>query len=152
MGERLAALRRWLVPAVTLAAGIMLFADGLETGSPAVAAALLAVATALAWWISPLRRGSHVPHQQAQANAAPGDVVVYWRPGCRYCAKLRRGLGPTAGDVTWVNIWADDEAAAFVAGLNDGNETVPTVVDGAGRQLPATAQAIRSRLGAKPRS
>ena len=28
----------------------------------------------------------------------------------------------------WVNIWEDDEGRAFVASVNGGNETVPTVV------------------------
>ena len=28
----------------------------------------------------------------------------------------------------WVNIWEDDEGRAYVASVNDGNETVPTVV------------------------
>lgn len=30
----------------------------------------------------------------------------------------------------WVDIWADPKAAAFVRSINDGNETVPTVVMG----------------------
>lgn len=28
----------------------------------------------------------------------------------------------------WVNIWNDEEAAAYVRSVNNGNETVPTVV------------------------
>lgn len=55
-------------------------------------------------------------------------VVVYWRPGCGFCAMLKARLGGLRERATWVNIWEDDEAAAFVRSVNDGNETVPTVV------------------------
>jgi mycoredoxin len=54
-------------------------------------------------------------------------VVVYWRPGCPYCMKLRLRLRFTRLRYTEVNIWRDPEAAAFVRSVADGNETVPTV-------------------------
>jgi glutaredoxin-like protein len=55
------------------------------------------------------------------------DVVVYWRPGCPYCMKLRLQLRFTKLRYTAVNIWKDPEAAAYVRSVADGNETVPTV-------------------------
>ncbi|WP_462417948.1 glutaredoxin domain-containing protein [Kytococcus sp. Marseille-QA3725] len=55
-------------------------------------------------------------------------MVVYWHPGCMYCARLRRHLGRRREGARWVNIWQDREAAAFVRSVNGGNETVPTVV------------------------
>lgn len=54
-------------------------------------------------------------------------VVMYWRPGCMYCMKLRLRLRFTRLRYTKVNIWRDPEAAAFVRSVADGNETVPTV-------------------------
>ncbi|MFI9722090.1 glutaredoxin domain-containing protein [Streptomyces sp. NPDC052396] len=54
-------------------------------------------------------------------------VVVYWRPGCTYCIKLRVTLRLTRLRYTKVNIWRDHEAAAFVRSIAGGNETVPTV-------------------------
>ncbi|WP_073755763.1 mycoredoxin [Streptomyces sp. CB03234] len=54
-------------------------------------------------------------------------VVVYWRPGCPYCMKLRLQLRFTRLPYTEVNIWKDPEAAAYVRSVADGNETVPTV-------------------------
>lgn len=56
------------------------------------------------------------------------SVVVYWRPGCGFCARLRSTLGERADQAQWVDIWEDAEAAAFVRSVNDGNEVVPTVV------------------------
>lgn len=60
----------------------------------------------------------------------PGSdlVTVYWRPGCPYCAALRRGLSRAGLPTAEVNIWADPEAAAIVRSIAGGNETVPTVV------------------------
>jgi glutaredoxin len=56
-----------------------------------------------------------------------GGVVVYWRPMCTFCMKLRFRLLFTRLRHTRVNIWRDPEAAAFVRSVADGNETVPTV-------------------------
>ncbi len=57
-------------------------------------------------------------------------VTVYWRPGCPYCASLRRGLRRAGLATNEVNIWTDRQAAATVRHLAGGNETVPTVVVG----------------------
>lgn len=59
--------------------------------------------------------------------SAPPEVTVYWRRGCPYCASLRRGLRRAGLPTVEVDIWSDPEAAAFVRGHADGNETVPTV-------------------------
>ncbi|MER7752176.1 glutaredoxin domain-containing protein [Kitasatospora sp. NPDC097643] len=62
---------------------------------------------------------------------APDGVVLYWRPLCTYCMRLRLGLLFTrlryGRHFTMVNIWKDPDAAAFVRSVADGNETVPTV-------------------------
>ena len=54
-------------------------------------------------------------------------VTVYWRPGCPYCAGLRRGLRRSGLTTREVDIWSDPSAAAFVRAHAGGNETVPTV-------------------------
>ncbi len=56
------------------------------------------------------------------------ELVVYRRPGCPYCARLRRVLNRHGIIHREVDIWADPQAAAFVRSVADGNETVPTVV------------------------
>lgn len=56
------------------------------------------------------------------------------------------GLGSARSDVTWINIWQDDDASAFVRTLRDGNETVPTPVTGEGKLLPMDAEAIKAYL------
>jgi mycoredoxin len=53
--------------------------------------------------------------------------VVYTRPGCPFCVRLRWGLRLRRVAFTEVNIWEDPDAAALVRAAADGNETVPTV-------------------------
>ncbi|THA83998.1 glutaredoxin domain-containing protein [Streptomyces sp. A0592] len=55
-------------------------------------------------------------------------VTVYWRPGCVFCIKLRTQLRAARIPYRKVDIWRDPDAAAFVRGVADANETVPTVV------------------------
>lgn len=57
----------------------------------------------------------------------PAPVTVYWRPGCGFCSSLLRSLERQDVPHERVNIWEDEEAAAFVRSVADGNETVPTV-------------------------
>lgn len=55
------------------------------------------------------------------------SVEVFWRPGCPFCAQLRRGLEQQGVPAHWRDIWTDEEARAMVRAANDGDETVPTV-------------------------
>jgi mycoredoxin len=58
---------------------------------------------------------------------AAGDIVVYARPGCPFCMMLRADLAAAGIHYRERDIWQDDEAAAAVRAVADGNETVPTV-------------------------
>ena len=72
-------------------------------------------------------RPRSTPHAEALAAAQHG-VTVYWRPGCPFTGRLRLAIRKYQDRAAWVNIWEDDEARAYVASVNGGNETVPTVV------------------------
>jgi mycoredoxin len=54
-------------------------------------------------------------------------VTVYWRPACGFCSSLMRGLERQGLEYERVDIWEDEDAAAFVRSVADGDETVPTV-------------------------
>lgn len=56
--------------------------------------------------------------------------MVFWRPGCGFCRRLRRQLERQQVEHHLVNIWDDPSAAAFVRSVARGNETVPTVAVG----------------------
>lgn len=64
------------------------------------------------------------------ATPTDGEIVVFWRPACGFCASLRRELEGAGVAHRLVNIWEDPEGAATVRTIARGNETVPTVVVG----------------------
>jgi len=81
------------------------------------------------------------------AAAAPGGVlVVYWRPGCPYCAMLRLGLRRARVPAMWVNIWEDRAAAARVRAITGGDETVPTVEVGARAMVNPSARQVAAAV------
>lgn len=99
------------------------------SGAPGAAAAVLLVFALLAGVHSPLVFPRPVNSLEAQRRSAvDGRPVIFWRPGCKYCLRLRIRLGRRARQVHWVDIWRDPAAAAAVRAANDGNETVPTVI------------------------
>ncbi|MGI8867354.1 MAG: glutaredoxin family protein [Mycobacteriales bacterium] len=60
----------------------------------------------------------------------PDELLSYWRPGCGFCALLRRALRRAGIPVREINIWDDPAGAAAVRRVARGTETVPTVVIG----------------------
>lgn len=57
-------------------------------------------------------------------------VHFYWRPGCGFCAMLRRGLDKAGIETVDHNIWDTPDDASIVRHYANGNETVPTIVVG----------------------
>jgi glutaredoxin-like protein len=129
--------------------GLSLFVAGEAAweGRYWLAVVYAALGLAASWWLSPWQGGRTLRHEEVMTmSESERPVVVYWRPGCGYCARLKSSLGELGDKALWVNIWQDDEAAAFVRSVNDGNETVPTVViDGHAHTNPDAAM-VRERL------
>lgn len=61
-------------------------------------------------------------------NPSVADITLYWRPGCGFCASLKRQLDKHNLTYDAHNIWDEPDAAAFVRSAARGNETVPTLV------------------------
>ncbi|GAA2343846.1 hypothetical protein OKJ48_12380 [Streptomyces kunmingensis] len=121
--------RVWMIPVLLVLSGATLATRLGTGGSPGGAAALLLVFVALAGVSSPLIFPRSLGAREARRRSAlDGRPVVYWRPGCTYCLRLRVRLGRGARQLHWVNIWRDPDGAAAVRAVNDGNESVPTVV------------------------
>jgi len=78
--------------------------------------------------------------------AGARGVLVYWRPGCPYCAMLRLGLRSARVPATWVNIWEDRAAAARVRAVTGGDETVPTVVVGTRALVNPSARQVAAAV------
>ncbi|GAA3878615.1 glutaredoxin domain-containing protein [Tessaracoccus defluvii] len=121
-------MQRWTWLLVLIGGGLVAYSSGggrltLQVGL------VIACVVLLAWWLSPLSHGKS--KKMAAVMALPAEdrrVVIYWRPGCMFCQRLRGALGRQGRGAQWINIWQDDEAAAFVRSVNGGNEVVPTVV------------------------
>ncbi|QKZ24298.1 glutaredoxin domain-containing protein [Streptomyces chartreusis] len=121
--------RVWFLPLLLVVVGSAVATALFLDGSPGTAAALLLVFVLLAGVNSPLIFPRSIGALEARRrSAADGRPVVYWRPGCPYCMRLRVRLGRATRQAHWVNIWRDPAGAAAVRAVNDGNETVPTVV------------------------
>jgi hypothetical protein len=63
---------------------------------------------------------------------------------------LERGLSAVGLDYERRNIWEDAEAAEFVRLVNNGNETVPTVVIGTDVYTNPPASVVLEKLGIDP--
>lgn len=121
--------RAWILPTLFLLCGVVVAAGPALRGSPGPAAVFLLVFVAVAVVHSPLVFPRSIGAPEAQRrSAADGRPVVFWRPGCRYCLRLRFRLGRRARQLHWVDIWRDPAGAAVVRAANGGDETVPTVV------------------------
>ncbi|MGV9890149.1 glutaredoxin domain-containing protein [Streptomyces sp. NPDC003395] len=121
--------RAWILPLAYGACGAALAAVLVLRGEAGSAVAPLSAFLLLAAVNSPLIFPRSVGAEEARRrSAADGRPVVYWRPGCTYCMRLRLRLGRKASRAHWVDIWRDPAGAAAVREANDGNETVPTVV------------------------
>ncbi|MCX3286764.1 hypothetical protein OR263_08575 [Streptomyces sp. NEAU-H22] len=121
--------RAWMLPILLVLVGSAGAAGLILTGSSACAVVTLLLFLLLAGTHSPLVFPRPVGALEAERRSAgDGRPVVYWRPGCQYCLRLRVRLGRDARRVHWVDIWRDPAGAAVVRAANQGDETVPTVV------------------------
>ncbi|MFI8913789.1 glutaredoxin domain-containing protein [Streptomyces sp. NPDC053513] len=121
--------RVWMLPVLFLLCGSLVAAGSISDGKPVRTAVFLVVFVLLAAAHSPLVFPRRTEAAEAQRlSAADGRPIVYWRPGCKYCLRLRLRLGRRARQLYWVDIWRDPAGAAVVRAANNGDETVPTVV------------------------
>lgn len=74
---------------------------------------------------------------------------MYSTQWCGYCKRLKVAMKAAGIAFTEVDIEHDPEAAAFVMGVNGGNQTVPTLVysDGTAQTNPSLAQ-VKEKLAA----
>jgi mycoredoxin len=121
-------MRRYLPAATMLLAAAVVVASGFASGDAIVTAVLAAVMLLGALLVSPLPFPGAAATVEWQRAERAGEVVVLHRPGCTYCLRLRAAVRGLAGRATWVDIWADADAAARVREATGGDETVPTVL------------------------
>jgi mycoredoxin len=124
-------MRRWKSTLVLVAAAVVIGGADAVAGSRWTALGVTVFLLAAAVLVSPRVFPAPVTDEAARAASEDdGRPIVYWRPGCPYCMRLRARLGRDARQVLWVDIWADPEGAASVREVTGGDETVPTVIAG----------------------
>ncbi|WP_210593405.1 glutaredoxin domain-containing protein [Streptomyces sp. GESEQ-35] len=139
--------RAWILPVLLVLCGSIVATGLIVKGSPGEAVALLLVFVLFAGVNSPLVFPRSIGALEAQRRSAvDGRPVVFWRPGCMYCLRLRIRLGRRARRLHWVDIWRDPAGAAVVRAANDGDETVPTVVVAGRPHVNPDPQWVREQL------
>ncbi|MFE2531572.1 glutaredoxin domain-containing protein [Streptomyces sp. NPDC059371] len=145
-------MRAWILPMLLVLCGSAVATGMVLKGTPTTAAAVLLAFLALAGVNSPLIFPRSIGAGEAQRRSAvDGRPIVYWRPGCTYCIRLRLRLGRHARRLHWVNIWRDPAGAAEVRVANDGNETVPTVIVAGRPHTNPDPAWVRENLSSRPR-
>ena len=71
-----------------------------------------------------------------------GQLTLYSTPWCGYCHRLKRQLSRAGIAFNEVDIEQESDAAAIVEQVNDGDQTVPTLVfsDGSALTNPSVRQ------------
>lgn len=145
-------MRAWILPILLVASGLLAAGALVGKGSPGSRRCPPAPARPAGGAELPLAFPRSVGAAEAQRrSAADGRPVVYWRPGCAYCLRLRIRLGRGAHRLHWVDIWRDPAGADAVRAFNGGDETVPTVVVAGRPHVNPDVEWVRTQAAARPR-
>ncbi|MEV8236865.1 glutaredoxin domain-containing protein [Rhodococcus sp. NPDC077669] len=124
--------RQWVIAAVAAVAGFALVNFGNVASSIVI---MVLVVVFLLVLTTPVLYPRSLSDDASRVAATEKSVpLIYWRPGCIFCLRLRVALLLRGKNAVWTNIRADAAAAARVRSVNDGNETVPTVFVGTGHR------------------
>ncbi|MFI5960389.1 glutaredoxin domain-containing protein [Cryptosporangium sp. NPDC051539] len=137
-------MRNWKLALMVAGGGVVGAAVLFAAGSG------LAGVLFLVWFLGCAAVSSPLLVRSVSDAEARGDgrPIVYWRPGCPFCLRMRVRLGLTGRRANWVNIWSDPAGAAAVRAVAGGNETVPTVVTAAGAHVNPPVAEVRDWLRA----
>jgi mycoredoxin len=142
--------RNWRQAGLAAGCGLVLAVLGIATDSPGSGLVFLLLFLAIGAVLSPLAFPRSIGAAEAQRRSAEnGSPIIYWRPGCPFCLRLRARLGRDAGRLQWVNIWSDPEGAAAVRAVTGGDETVPTIVAGAASVVNPDVTQVRELMAAR---
>ena len=77
-----------------------------------------------------------------------GTVTMFTTSWCGYCRNLKKQMDRAGVSYTEINIEEVEGTAELVASVNNGNQTVPTLLfpDGSTATNPSLAE-VQSRLG-----
>lgn len=137
---------RWLpAGSLALAAAVFLVPSSRDVVSVMVGVVLLLAAVGLSPLLFPRSLDDAAARTEAAARGVP---LIYWRPGCTYCLRMRVALGTIGRKAVWVDVSRDDQASVRVREVNGGNETVPTVFVGDNPHTNPSPSWVRGQLAA----
>ncbi|MCJ0979725.1 hypothetical protein MTX35_18615 [Rhodococcus sp. ARC_M12] len=120
--------KQWGIAALAAVAGFALVNFGNIASSVVV---MVLVVVFLLVLTTPVLYPRSLSDDASRARAIEKSVpLIYWRPGCIFCLRLRVALLVRGKNAVWTSIRKDPAAATRVRSVNDGNETVPTVFVG----------------------
>ena len=121
--------RQWGIAALAAVAGFALVNFGNIASSIVV---MVLVVTFFFVLTTPVLYPRSLSDDASRVLASDRSVpLIYWRPGCIFCLRLRVALLLRGKKAVWASIRQDPASAARIRSVNDGNETVPTVFVGA---------------------
>ena len=137
-------VQRWFPSVLLTGAAVIPLVGGSPDGTTVViSGVMLVLACLLSPLLFPRTQEDAAARKQAGASEVP---LIYWRPGCVYCVRLRLALGRSGNRAVWVDVSRDDEASARVRRANHGDETVPTVFLGNSARVNPAPSWVRSQL------
>jgi mycoredoxin len=142
-------MRRWSSTLLLIGAAVVIGGFDAVAGNPWTALGVSLFLLVAAVVVSPRAFPRSMSDEAARvASDDDGRPIVYWRPGCPYCLRLRARLGRDSRRVLWVDIWADPDGAASVREVTGGDETVPTVIAGRRSFINPSVEVVRGLLPA----
>lgn len=138
----------WVMALLVLALGAALVVTQLPQEPTAAAGGALMAGLLLVLLVRIGVRNRH-DHTWEQALSALREnrSVIFWKPGCMFCARLRRRLGRDERFL-WINVYRDADADRELRRLNGGDQLTPTALlprdavgdaaEGAGRAAAET--------------
>ena len=81
------------------------------------------------------------------------NIKVYGAPWCPDCRRAKQFLGEQRVPYDWINVDEDRDGLAYVQKVNDGKQTIPTIVfqDGSVLVEPANSE-LAAKLGIAPKA
>jgi mycoredoxin len=78
----------------------------------------------------------------------PTEITVYGADWCGDCRRTKQYLAKNEIDYTWIDVEANPDEIATVAGYNDGRKNIPVVVFADGTHLTEPSDAdMDAKLG-----
>ncbi len=116
---------RWWAPVIIVLGAVAVLTASSGPVSIVIAVLLIGYALMVSPAFFPRSADLQVALERATAGRAP---LVFWKPGCIHCIRLRVAVGRDGRRMSWIDSSVDQRAEAIVRSKNGGDHTTPTVM------------------------